>query len=279
MSEILETYNEYINLTKRDFDLEKYNQYAVVHHSNSIEGSTLTLNETYLLLDEKLTPKNKPVQHTLMALEHLKALKYVIALANEKAKISENILKNISGILQKNTGKIYYTLGGVIDTSKGDYRLDRARAGESIFKAEGIEENMKGLVELVNTNIAKSKGYMEVNKLAFDAHFIMVSIHPFGDGNGRTSRLLQNYIQQYHKFPLTYVFEEDKSDYHKALVDARDAENMDIFSDFMFFQANKMMKKEIEKIKINENKKLFFFKNSEIVKEQEEQERKPRFKR
>ncbi len=246
--DILKTYKQFKDLTINDFDLEKFNQYSVIHHSNSIEGSTLTFEETYLLLDENLTPKNKPVQHTFMALDHLKALKYVVALAKEKQPLTTDIIKNISAILQKNTGKIIQTISGITDTSKGDYRQVRARAGESTFKVENIAENMDNLVKEINLNINKSKDFISVNKLAFDAHFILVSIHPFSDGNGRTARLLQNYVQQYYNYPLTYIFEEDKSDYYKSLVDARKEENPTIFSDFMFAQTYKMMKKEIDKL-------------------------------
>ncbi len=255
-NDFLQTYNEYQKLTQYDIDLEKFNHYAIVHHSNSIEGSTLTLDETILLLDENLTPKNKPVEHTLMALDHLKALKYVVALAKEKQPLTANIVKQISAIVNKNTGKIHTNILGVTDTAKGDYRLFRARAGQSIFKMEDIAENMEKLISKINHNINDVKNPIDINYLAFESHFDLVSIHPFGDGNGRTSRLLQNYIQQYHNLPLTYIFEEDKSDYYNALVQARKQDNKDVFCDFMFSQAIKIMKKEIEKIKLEEAKDI-----------------------
>ncbi len=255
-SDFLQIYEEYQKLTKYDVDLEKFNQYAIVHHSNSIEGSTLTLDETILLLDENLTPKNKPVAHTLMALDHLKALKYVVALAKEKQALTTDIIKQISAIINKNTGVIHSNILGITDTTKGDYRLYRARAGQSLFKMENIAENMEKLVATINQNINNVKNPIDVNFLAFDSHFDLVSIHPFGDGNGRTSRLLQNYIQQYHNLPLTYIYEEDKSDYYNVLVQARKQENKDIFCNFMFSQAIKMMKKEIEKIKLEDTKDI-----------------------
>jgi len=62
MKNILEVYNNYLDLTKGDtFDFYMFNHYAIVNHSNSIEGSTLTKEETFLLLDEHLTPANKPL--------------------------------------------------------------------------------------------------------------------------------------------------------------------------------------------------------------------------
>lgn len=240
-------YKEYSAFFKKDFDLEKFNKYAVIHHSNYIEGSTLTLGETVMLLDEKLTPKNKPLEHTFMCLDHEKALKYVIDLAQKRKPITSTDIKNISAILQKNTGKIINTALGVIDTAKGDYRKVRVRAGESTFKAEGISEKVDLLMKEINKKIKTENSYIKANKLAFDAHFTLVSIHPFSDGNGRTSRLLMNYIQEYHKFPLTYIHEEDKQDYYKSLVESRKKENPKIFRNFMFEQAEKMMKREIKK--------------------------------
>jgi Fic family protein len=54
-------------------DYDKFKQYAIVHHSSSIEGSTLTENETRLLLDEGITPKGKPLEHSLMVKDHFEA--------------------------------------------------------------------------------------------------------------------------------------------------------------------------------------------------------------
>ena len=72
--------------------------------------------------------------------------------------------------------------------------------------------------------------------IAFDAHQQLVSIHPFNDGNGRTSRLLMNYIQQYFGQPLTVVFREDKREYFAALEVSRQSEALDVFRIFMLSQ-------------------------------------------
>ena len=85
--------------------------------------------------------------------------------------------------------------------------------------------------------------------LAFDAHFELVSIHPFYDGNGWTSRLLMNFIQQYFGLPLTIVFSEDKAEYFDALEAARDKEDQAIFRKFMFGQFEKQLEQEIQKFK------------------------------
>lgn len=87
----------------------------------------------------------------------------------------------------------------------------------------------------------------ELYQLSFDVHFYLVSIHPRFDGNGRTSRLLMNYIQNYHNKPMSIVFLEDKSDYIKVLNDTRQNDNMNVFRSFMASQHIKFLTREIEK--------------------------------
>ncbi|MGY0407883.1 MAG: Fic family protein [Polaribacter sp.] len=67
----------------------------------------------------------------------------------------------------------------------------------------------------------KVKSYKEINDLAFESHYQMVTIHPFADGNGRISRLLMNYVQKYHNTSLSIVYQTFKSDYIKALNETR----------------------------------------------------------
>ena len=70
-------------------------------------------------------------------------------------------------------------------------------------------------------------------ELAFKAHQRLVSIHPFNDGNGRTSRLLMNYVQRSYGQPLTIVFREDRQAYFEALEQSRVAQDLTAFIDFM----------------------------------------------
>jgi len=253
MKNILEIYNNYLTLTKGDnFDFDKFNQYAIVHHSNSIEGSTLTKEETFLLLDEHLTPNNKPLNHVLMALDHLEALKYVIDLANSKKPLTEKIIKHISSLIMKSTGSEISAMGGTFDSSKGDYRKVTVRAGTSTFMDyQKVPKRVNELLHYINENITKVKGFKNVNELAFDFHFQIVSIHPFADGNGRLSRLMMNYVQQFHQMPLTSIFLEDKQEYYQSLVNTREQEKIDIFRKFMFFQTSKYLQEKIKEITTN----------------------------
>jgi len=237
----------------------KATRFAIVHHSNSIEGSTLTKEETYLLLDEKLTPSNKPLEHTFMALDHLEALKYVLDLSSKKEKLSVDIVKNISALVMKNTGSLISSMGGDFDSSKGEFRKVTVRAGTRAFMDyKKVPDRVQLLINEINTNIDKSKDFVETNNLAFDAHYQMVTIHPFADGNGRLSRLLMNYVQSYHNHPLSVVFKEDKSKYFAALEGTRENGDTKVFRSFMYEQLKKHLMQEISVLsKGMTNKKSF----------------------
>ena len=96
-------------------------------------------------------------------------------------------------------------------------------------------------------NLITANSVTEKLNICFDAHFDLVTIHPFYDGNGRTSRLLMNYLQLYFNLPLSIVFKEDKAAYFEALQETRKAEDISIFRTFMSAQYAKYLQQEIDK--------------------------------
>jgi len=114
ISILLSHYKE-LNL-QEVLDHERFKEYAIVHHSSSIEGSTLTEVETRLLLEEDVTPKGKPLAHSLMVKDHYAALRYVLNAAIGKKAISIDFIQQINALVMKNTGSIYNTVFGEIST-------------------------------------------------------------------------------------------------------------------------------------------------------------------
>src|ERR1700740_1393554 len=117
MSDILPIINEYQSLNLHSIiDYDKFNQFSIVHHSTVIEGSTLTENETRLLLEEGLTPKGKPLIHSLMVKDHYNALQFILDEAKKKTPVSVQFIQQINAEVMKNTGSVYNTPLGNIDS-------------------------------------------------------------------------------------------------------------------------------------------------------------------
>lgn len=240
--------DEYIHLTMGVIDYDKFNNYLITHHSTAIEGSTLSYQEIILLLENGITPGNgKPFEQLLMAKDHLEALKYTLKLAGNKNKLSVNTVQDISAMILKNTGAYYNLMGGTFDSSKGEIRKGSVHVGTRSFaNYTKVPELVNELVDYINANIDKKQDFIENSILAFDAHFQMVSIHPFADGNGRLSRLVMNYIQHYAGYPVTPVLADDKKLYFEALEETREKQDPSIFRKFMFGQSLKYFKSEIQ---------------------------------
>lgn len=239
-------------------DHQKFSEYALTHHSTSIEGSTLTEADTRLLLDEGITPKGKPLEHSLMVKDHYEALQFILTKAQSKHPVTVELIQTIAGLVLKNTGKTYNTVLGTIDSSKGMFRKGNVSAGGSYFvNYDKVEPYTKQLVEHLQEEMTSSKTVLEATELSFAAHFDLVSIHPFYDGNGRTSRLLMNYIQAYYQLPLATVYKEDRAEYFQALTDSREKEDTTIFQNFMKSQYEKLLTYEINAYQqMQQNKQL-----------------------
>ncbi len=231
----------------KNIDFDKFNQYAITHHSTTIEGSTLTEIETRLLLDEGITPKGKPLLHSLMVQDHYRALLFIMNAEREDKAVTPGFIQQINSVVMKQTGSIYNTVFGEIDGSKGMFRKGNVSAGNTYFvNYDKVESLVKELCEKINTRI-KDTSVIEQLNTSIDAHFDLVTIHPFYDGNGRTSRLLMNYVQLHAGLPIAIVFKEDKAEYFEALEKTRQQESIEIFRNFMYDQYAKYLQQEITK--------------------------------
>ncbi|MFW5759829.1 MAG: Fic family protein, partial [Cyclobacteriaceae bacterium] len=228
-----------------------FNLYSLVHHSTTIEGSTLTEGETKLLLDKGLTAQGKPLEHSLMVKDAYKALLWVKEIANQKSAITESFLKDLNAIICHSTGEVLNTVLGSVDGSKGEYRKSAsyAQGGSYYLSSAKIPAAMQSFCKEANLKLSEATNLQAQYDLSFDLHYNLVTIHPWIDGNGRTARLLMNYIQFYFEIPLAKVFLQHRQTYINALVETRKHDDINIFRQFMYGQQKKYFQEKIEEFK------------------------------
>lgn len=253
---------EYNNLNLSDsIDYKKFYLYSIISHSTAIEGSTLTEAETQLLLDEGLTAKGKPLIHHLMNEDLRNAYNFAFEEAMKKSPVTPELLKELSSMVLKSTGSVYNGISGQWDSSKGDYRLYGVTAGfggKSYINFKKVPELTVQLCLELSARLAQVYTLEEIYTLSFDAHLNLVSIHPWGDGNGRMARLIMNYIQFFHQQIPSKIFSEDKSEYFLSLRDSQDSNNPEPFRSFMQTQTIKMLKEEIFNFRQSQKKGFSF---------------------
>lgn len=242
-------------------DYEKYYLYSLITHSTAIEGSTLTEAEAQMLFDEGLTAKGKPLVYHLMNEDLKKAYEFAKEEVKCKKPINSAFLQKLNSTLMRTTGSIYNVMGGSFDSSKGEFRLCGVTAGiggRSYMSYQKVPAKVDELCALLQEKQKTVGTFREQYELSFNAHLNLVTIHPWVDGNGRTARLLMNYIQFcYNLFP-TKIFKEDREEYISALRLSQEDEVNQPFLDFMAGQLKKSLSLEIERFNTSQ-KKIFSF--------------------
>ena len=257
--QLLTVLDEYKQLgIAEQIDYDKFYLYSLITHSTAIEGSTVTEIENQLLFDEGISAKGRTMQEQLMNLDLKKAYEQAIRLAKLHTDFSVEMLKELSSIVMKNTGSQYNTVQGSFDASKGDLRLVNVTAGaggKSYLNYAKVPSKLTTFCQEMNKRrwvLADSKDILEQYLLSFDAHFQLVTIHPWADGNGRMSRLIMNYIQFEFGLVPTKVKKEDKAEYIQALIESRKQDNILPFREFMLREHLTNLRKEIENFKQSE---------------------------
>lgn len=198
-------------------------QFAIelAYNSNAIEGNTLTLRETRLVIEEGITIKGKPMREHFEAINHQKAFVSLDSIAKKEGRITEQAIKDIHKII----------LTGIDDEYAGRYRNVNVRilgAIKSPPRFEKVPAKMKGFIDEIKTNPEK----LNVIELAGLIHYRLVEIHPFIDGNGRTARLIMNLFLMSHGYPITMVLKVDRKKYYDRLRKS-DEGDMQPFIDFI----------------------------------------------
>ena len=231
-------------------DYEKYYLYSLITHSTAIEGSTLTEAEAQMLFDEGLTAKGKPLVYHLMNEDLKKAYELAKAEARNKTSVTPAFLRKLNAALMRTTGSVYNVMGGSFDSSKGEFRLCGVTAGVggcSYMSYPKVPAKVEELCSILREKQKNMETFRERYELSFNAHLNLVTVHPWVDGNGRTARLLMNYIQFCHHLFPTKIFKEDRGDYILSLRQSQEDENSQPFLDFMAAQLKKSFASEIEK--------------------------------
>lgn len=195
--------------------LREHFEIEMTYNSNAIEGNSLTLRETFLVLSEGITIKGKPLKDHLEATNHKEALEFLYDLVDhdKKATISEHLIKNLHQLVTQNVEKEW----------AGCYRNAPVRitgASHQPPDALDIPHLMNEFVHWIGNQQKK----ISIVQLAAILQHKFVHIHPFFDGNGRTSRLLMNVLLLQQGYPLAIILKNDRKRYYRALQDA-DKEN------------------------------------------------------
>ena len=256
----LDALKEYHSLGIVDqIDYQKFYLYSIITHSTAIEGSTVTEIENQLLFDEGITAKGRSLQEQMMNLDLKAAYERSMRWAHQHADFSVEMLKELSAIVMKNTGVSYNTAQGSFDASKGDLRLVGVTAGiggRSYMNYQKVPAKLAELCKRLNEyrqTLLQSTDIIEQYLLSFDAHYQLVTIHPWVDGNGRMSRLVMNHLQYEFGLVPVKIIKEDKAEYIQSLVDSREQESLEPFREFMMEEHIRNITKEIEAFKKSQN--------------------------
>lgn len=178
------------------------------YDSNRIEGNTLTLQETALVVNEGITIGGKSMKEHLEAINHAQAVEYIKDIAKQDIHISDRTIKKIHALV----------LHGINKEDAGKYRNvpvmivgSKHTPPQPYLIEPQIEQFMREYKEM--------EGQAHPVVISAYLHDELVKIHPFVDGNGRTSRLLMNLYLLSHGYPITSLKSDNeaKQAYYKAL--------------------------------------------------------------
>lgn len=203
--------------------LQEQFQIEMTYNSNAIEGNSLTLKETFLVINEGITIKGKPLKDHLEAKDHKEALEYLYDLVekHKKQTISERFLRNLHQLVMQKTDKEW----------AGKYRSSNVvilGADHKPPEAIDVSNQMEKLIKWIRNNKKK----LHIIELATLVHHKLVYIYPFFDGNGRVARLAMNLLLIQKTYPLAIILKNDRKKYYQFLSKA-DKGNLSPFVNFI----------------------------------------------
>ena len=202
-------------------NLDDWFRVELTYTSNAIEGNTLTRSETALVVEKGITVGGKTLTEHIEATNHAKALDWIKSQVNRKPyDITEKDILNIHDVVLK----------GIDDTNAGHYRSVPVRiSGSTVIlpnpkKVPDLMYNFIGWIK-ESSNFSGNTSLQNVVihpvELAAEAHYRLVTIHPFTDGNGRSARLLMNMILLMYGYPAAIIDNNERLDYINSLEKAQ----------------------------------------------------------
>ena len=245
-------YEECIVKKMAPADYMDWNEVLFSAHSCAIEGNSFTVDDTRILKEQGLAMV--PVGHSLLECtemaDHFRAFRYVTT--HLDAAFDEKLLCETNRLVTEHT--LAYRAPGAV---AGAYTTEDMAAGETVF---GDHEALVARVPALMASTAEAIG-RGVHPMVVAARFhgYFEYLHPFRDGNGRTGRLLSNWILLRAGHPLLIIDMKDRADYIEALRQIR-REGTDEFLVTLFFRAaTERMKNEMSQKRNNTGLGMFFF--------------------
>ncbi len=200
--------------------LDDYFRIGLTYSSNALEGNTLTISETKILLEDGITVGGRPLKDCYEAVGHGAAYNFMLELARQQnMNITEDIIKKLH--------RLFYQK---VDADQaGHYRSIQVYISGTEYVPPAPEE-VPVLMNHLTDQLHSSQTVLHPIELAAMAHKRLVDIHPFIDGNGRTARLLMNLILVNAGYGVALIPPIWRNDYINALSASRQQYNMGAFS-------------------------------------------------
>ncbi len=199
--------------------LDDYFRIGFTYSSNALEGNTLTISETKILLEDGITVGGRPLKDCYEAVGHGAAYDFMLELARQQDMcITEDTIKKLH--------RLFYQK--VDDNQAGQYRSVQVYISGTEYIPPAPDE-IPQLMKHLTDQIRSSRGTLHPIELAAMAHKRLVDIHPFIDGNGRTARLLMNFILVNAGYGVVSIPPILRNDYINALSASRRLNDMEPF--------------------------------------------------
>lgn len=233
-------------------DYERYALYELVAHSTAIEGSTLTPIDVECIFGRGAGTGNHTWAELAMNADLLRA--YQESRPEELANgVTPDWLRLLAARVMRNTGAKYNTMLGSFDAAAGDFRLVNVTAGRGGHRYPGarkVPQLVDDFCRWANTMLQRLVATPnEWYALCYEAHFRLVQIHPWVDGNGRTTRLLMNLCEQSRELPLTALDPAHRALYIRALQEAERANSPRPLVQFMLLERLASLRTEVDNFK------------------------------